>query len=134
MTTTLVIGQPAPDFELVNHHGEKVTLSSFQGKQNVVLVFYPFAFSGTCTGELCALRDDISAFQNENVQVLGIACDPMYSARAFAEAKVIHFQFWRTSGRMVKFQNGTVFSLKSADSHHAAHSSSTRQEFCVGRS
>jgi peroxiredoxin len=59
MTTTLVIGQPAPDFELVNHHGEKVTLSSFQGKQNVVLVFYPFAFSGTCTGELCALRDDI---------------------------------------------------------------------------
>jgi peroxiredoxin len=98
MTTTLVIGQPAPDFELVNHHGEKVTLSSFQGKQNVVLVFYPFAFSGTCTGELCALRDDISAFQNENVQVLGIACDPMYSARAFAEAEGYTFpilaDFW----------------------------------------
>ena len=98
MTTTLVIGQPAPDFELVNHHGEKVTLSSFQGKQNVVLVFYPFAFSGTCTGELCALRDDISAFQNDDVQVLGIACDPMYSARAFAEAEGYTFpilaDFW----------------------------------------
>ena len=98
MTTTLVIGQPAPDFELVNQHGEKVSLSSFKGKQNVVLVFYPFAFSGTCTGELCALRDDISAFQNDDVQLIGIACDPMYAARAFAEAEGYTFpilsDFW----------------------------------------
>ena len=98
MTTTLVIGQPAPDFELVNQHGEKVSLSSFKGKQNVVLVFYPFAFSGTCTGELCALRDDTSAFQNDDVQLIGIACDPMYAARAFAEAESYTFpilsDFW----------------------------------------
>jgi mycoredoxin-dependent peroxiredoxin len=98
MTTTLEIGQAAPDFELVNQHGEKVSLASFKGKQNVVLVFYPFAFSGTCTGELCALRDDISVFQNDDVQLIGIACDPMWSARAFAEAEGYQFpilsDFW----------------------------------------
>ncbi|MEY3756784.1 MAG: hypothetical protein RL356_1056, partial [Actinomycetota bacterium] len=51
----LVIGNAAPDFELVNQHGEKISLSLYKGKKNVVLVFYPFSFSGTCTGELCAL-------------------------------------------------------------------------------
>ena len=98
MTTTLVIGQPAPDFELVNHHGEKVTLSSFQGKQNVVLVFYPFAFSGSCTGELCALRDDLSAFHNDKVELIAISCDPMYANKVFAEQEGYKFQvlsdFW----------------------------------------
>ena len=64
---TLTIGQAAPDFEVLNQHGEKTSLSSFQGKKNVVLLFYPFAFSGTCTGELCAIRDDLAAFQNDNV-------------------------------------------------------------------
>jgi len=74
----ITIGQAAPDFELVNQHGEKVSLSSFKGEKNVVVLFYPFAFSGICTGELCALRDDLSAFQNENVQLLAISCDPMF--------------------------------------------------------
>ncbi|NDA89158.1 MAG: peroxiredoxin, partial [Actinobacteria bacterium] len=57
----LAIGSAAPDFELVNQHGEKISLSSYKGKKNVVVIFYPFAFSGICTGELCALRDDLSA-------------------------------------------------------------------------
>ena len=74
----ITIGQAAPDFELVNQHGEKVSLASFKGEKNVVVLFYPFAFSGICTGELCALRDDLSAFQNENVQLLAISCDPMF--------------------------------------------------------
>ena len=52
----LAIGSMAPDFELVNQHGQKVSLSSYQGKKNVVVIFYPFAFSGICTGELCAYR------------------------------------------------------------------------------
>ena len=95
MTT---IGQAAPDFELVNQHGEKVSLSSFKGEKNVVVLFYPFAFSGICTGELCALRDDLAAFQNDNVQLLAISCDPMFSLRAFAEHEGYKFpllsDFW----------------------------------------
>ena len=95
---TLTIGQSAPSFELVNQHGEKLSLASFKGEKNVVVLFYPFAFSGMCTGELCALRDDLSAFQNESVQLLAISCDPMFSQRAFAEHEGYKFpllsDFW----------------------------------------
>ena len=95
---TLTIGQAAPDFEVLNQHGEKTSLSSFKGEKNVVLLFYSFAFSGTCTGELCAIRDDLAAFQNDNVQLLAISCDPMYAQRAFAEQEGYKFpvlaDFW----------------------------------------
>ena len=92
------IGDLAPDFELVNQFGEKVLLSSFRGKKNVVLVFFPFAFTGTCTGELCALRDDLSAFQNENIELLAISCDAMFTQKVFAEKEGYNFpllsDFW----------------------------------------
>ena len=94
----LAIGSAAPNFELVNQHGEKISLSSFKGKKNVVVLFYPFAFSGICTGELCALRDDLSSFQNENVELMAISCDPMYANKVFAEQEGYKFQvlsdFW----------------------------------------
>ena len=94
----LAIGSMAPDFELVNQHGQKISLSSYQGKKNVVVIFYPFAFSGICTGELCALRDDLAAFQNEKVELISISCDPMYANKVFAEQEGYKFQvlsdFW----------------------------------------
>ncbi|MEI6867268.1 MAG: redoxin domain-containing protein, partial [Actinomycetes bacterium] len=52
----LEIGSAAPDFSLKDQHGQVVTLSSFKGKKNVVILFYPYSFTGTCTGELCAMR------------------------------------------------------------------------------
>ena len=95
---TIAIGQPAPDFELKDQTGTKVSLSSFKGKKNVVLVFIPFSFTGTCTGELCAIRDDISAFENDSVQVLAISCDSMHSQKIFAEQEGYKFpvlsDFW----------------------------------------
>ena len=95
---SLTIGSPAPEFELSNQHGEKVSLSSFKGQKNVVVIFYPFAFSGICTGELCALRDDLAPFQNDQVELLAISCDPMYSLKAFADAEKYEFSlladFW----------------------------------------
>ena len=95
---TLTIGSAAPDFELSDQHGEKVSLSSFKGKKNVVVLFIPFAFTGTCTGELCALRDDLAPFQNENVQLLAISCDSMFTQRIFAEQEGYKFpvlaDFW----------------------------------------
>lgn len=94
----LAIESMAPDFELVNQHGQKISLSSYQGKKNVVVIFYPFAFSGICTGELCALRDDLSAFQNDKVELISISCDPMYANKVFAEQEGYQFQvlsdFW----------------------------------------
>ena len=95
---TIAIGQAAPDFELNDQTGTKVSLSSFKGKKNVVLVFIPFSFTGTCTGELCAIRDDISAFENDSVQVLAISCDSMHSQKIFAEQEGYKFpvlsDFW----------------------------------------
>ncbi len=93
----LVIGSPAPDFTLPSSSGTPVTLSALRGTP-VVLVFFPFAFSGTCTGELCELRDNIGAFDEAGVALLGISCDPAHSLRAFAQAEGYQFQllsdFW----------------------------------------
>lgn len=95
---SLVIGDHAPDFELSDQHGVKVSLSSFREKQNVVVLFYPFSFTGTCTGELCEIRDDLNSFQNENVQLLAISCDSIFTQRAFSEAQKYTFpvlsDFW----------------------------------------
>ena len=95
---TLEIGSSAPDFKLKNLHGEEISLSMFKGKKNVVVLFYPFAFSGICTGELCGLRDDLASFQNDNVELLAISCDPMYSLKAYAEKEGYKFSlladFW----------------------------------------
>ena len=95
---SIVIGSPAPAFELSDQHGNKVSLASFKGEKNVVLLFYPFAFTGTCTGELCALRDDLAQFQNDDVQLLAISCDSMFTQRVFAEKEGYEFpvlaDFW----------------------------------------
>ena len=94
----LTIGSEAPNFELSDQHGVKVSLSSFRETKNVVVLFYPFAFTGTCTGELCEIRDDLSTFQNDNVQLLAISCDSVFSQRTFAEEQGYKFpvlsDFW----------------------------------------
>jgi peroxiredoxin len=95
---SLEVGQEAPDFTLQNQFGEDVKLSDFRGKKNVVLVFYPMAFTGICTGELCEIRDQSPAFVSDDVQVLGISCDTTASLKAFAEQEKFDYpllsDFW----------------------------------------
>ena len=69
------VGDQAPDFELKDQHGSPVKLSEFRGEKNVVLVFYPLAFSGVCTGELCALRDDFPEVTRDDVVLLTVSVD-----------------------------------------------------------
>lgn len=92
------VGEVAPDFELINQHGEAVKLSSFRGKSPVVLVFYPLSFSGTCTGELCEIRDNFSMFSDARVELLAISVDSKFVQAKFAEAEGYDFQlladFW----------------------------------------
>jgi mycoredoxin-dependent peroxiredoxin len=94
----LEIGQPAPGFELRDQHGETVSLASYRGRTAVVVMFYPYAFSGVCTGELCSVRDNLSTFVSDEVQLLAVSCDPMFSLRAFAERDRLTFpllsDFW----------------------------------------
>ncbi len=91
------VGEKAPDFTLSNQHGEQFKLSEYLGKP-VVLVFYPFSFSGVCTGELCELRDNIEMFKDSKVELVGISVDSKYTQAAFAKAENYEFQlladFW----------------------------------------
>jgi mycoredoxin-dependent peroxiredoxin len=95
---TLIIGDQAPDFALVNQFGETVKLSDFRGKKPVVLVFYPLSFSGICTGELCELRDNFAKFENENVELLAVSVDSKFVQKQFAEHEGYKFSvladFW----------------------------------------
>ena len=95
---TVENGQQAPDFELKDQHGQTVRLSSFRGEKAVVVLFYPFAFSRVCTGELCEIRDNLPTFVSDDVQLLAISCDHMFSLRAFADADGLDFpllsDFW----------------------------------------
>ena len=78
------IGQPAPDFTLENENGEKIRLSDFRGRV-VVLMFYPFDWSGLCTEELCTLRDNLPRWEDVGATVFGISRDSKYSHRAWKE-------------------------------------------------
>jgi peroxiredoxin len=74
----LTPGQPAPDFKLYNTEKKEFTLSQFKG-QNVLILFFPFAFTSTCTKELCSVRDEIAYYDNANAVVLGISVDKPYT-------------------------------------------------------
>lgn len=91
------VGQQAPDFTLANQYGEPVRLADFRGR-NVVLVFYPFAFSGICTGELCEIRDNLSVFEHADAEVLAISVDSKFALRAYAGQERYDFSlladFW----------------------------------------
>jgi peroxiredoxin len=92
------VGSQAPEFTLKDQNNQVVTLSSFRGDRNVLVVFYPFAFSGICTGELGAVRDDLPSFQNADVQILAVSVDHPFTLKAWADAQGYEFpllaDFW----------------------------------------
>lgn len=99
MTTPMIeVGAAAPDFVLRDQNNEEVQLSSFRGEKAVLIVFYPFAFTGICTGELSRVRDELDTFQNDAVQVLTVSCDSPYAHKIFSEREGFEFpllaDFW----------------------------------------
>jgi len=88
----------APDFELPNQFGEHIRLTEFRGTKPVALVFFPLAFSSTCTTELCDLRDNLALFKDNAVELIGISVDSKATLRAFAEQEGYDFtllaDFW----------------------------------------
>ena len=94
---TLAVGDAAPDFTLPNTHGTPVHLADLRGAP-VLVVFVPFAFSGTCTDELCELRDNIEEFETAGVELVVISCDALYSLKAWAAQEGYAFDllsdFW----------------------------------------
>jgi mycoredoxin-dependent peroxiredoxin len=95
---TIEAGSQAPDFELPNQYRQTVRLRDFRGDKNVVLVFFPAAFTPTCTGEICAIRDEGSALSNDTAQVLAVSCDPTSALRVFSDQQDVSYpllsDFW----------------------------------------
>ena len=96
------VGQEAPDFTLKDQNREDFTLSALRGSKAVLIVFYPFAFTGICTGELNRIRDDLTNFQNDDIQVVTISCDSVYSQKVFSLREKLEFpllaDYWPHGG------------------------------------
>ncbi|MEU7908177.1 peroxiredoxin [Actinoplanes sp. NPDC049118] len=92
------VGAQAPDFTLKDQNNQEVRLADFKGRKAVLLVFYPLAFTGTCQGELAEIRDNLSEYANEHVQVLTVSVDSVYSHKVWADREGFDFpllaDFW----------------------------------------
>lgn len=92
------LGDTAPDFELRDQTGQPVKLSDYRGKKHVVLVFYPLAFTGTCEGEMCQIRDQLEVYQNDEVQILAVSVDAPPTHKRWANEQGFDFpllsDFW----------------------------------------
>jgi peroxiredoxin (alkyl hydroperoxide reductase subunit C) len=92
------VGTQAPDFTLKDQNNQQVRLADFRGRKQVLLVFYPLAFTGTCQGELTEIRDNLPDYANDRVQVLTVSVDSSYSHKVWAEREGFEFpllaDFW----------------------------------------
>jgi peroxiredoxin (alkyl hydroperoxide reductase subunit C) len=95
---TARVGVKAPDFTLKDQNNQEVTLSDFRGDKSILLVFYPLAFTGICQGELGEIRDNLSTYQNDDVQVLTVSVDSPYTHKVWADQEKFEFpllaDFW----------------------------------------
>lgn len=90
MSTNL--GSKAPNFTLQNTKGEEISLSDFRGENNIVLLFFPLAFSSTCTKELCKTRDNMKLYNSMDAEVMAISVDSFFTLKEFKKAENLNFQ------------------------------------------
>jgi glutaredoxin-dependent peroxiredoxin len=108
------VGQEAPGFSLYDSDKNKVMLSQLQG-QNVLLLFFPFAFTGTCTKELCFIRDNISLYTDVNARVFGISVDSLYSLAKYKEEQKLNFSLLSDFNKEVSAAYGCLYDAFSYD-------------------
>lgn len=102
------VGQQAPDFTLYDSEKKQITLSELKG-QNVLLLFYPVAFTSTCTKELCSVRDNISFYNNVNAKVLGISVDTVYTLVKYKEEQQLNFPLLSDFNKEVSTAYGSLY-------------------------
>lgn len=102
------IGQPAPDFSLYDSDKKKITLSELKG-HNILLLFFPAAFSGTCTTELCSVRDNISMYDHVNVKVFGISVDMVYTLAKYKADQRLNFELLSDFNKDVSTAYGALY-------------------------
>ena len=104
------IGQPAPDFTLYDSAKNKVTLSNLRG-HNVLLLFFPLAFTSTCTAELCSVRDNISFYNNADAIVLGISVDSLHTLAKYKAEQNLNFSLLSDFNKDVSSTYGSIYEL-----------------------
>lgn len=102
------VGQTAPDFTLFNTEKQEITLSALRGK-NVVLVFFPLAFTSVCTAELCSLRDNISRYVALNATVLGVSVDSLFTLDKFKAEQQLNFDLLSDFNKEVSGAYGSIY-------------------------
>ncbi len=105
---SILPGHPAPDFSLYDSEKNKISLHELKGRI-VLLLFYPQAFTGTCTKELCDVRDDISRYNNINAQVLGISVDSVFTLAKFKEMQGYNFPLLSDFNKEVSIAYDTIY-------------------------
>jgi len=104
----LELGQQAPLFTLHDTEKKEVNLADFKGK-NVLLLFFPMAFTGVCTKELCSVRDNIAQYNNANAQVLGISVDSPFTLAKYKEEQALNFPLLSDFNKEVSTSYGTIY-------------------------
>jgi len=104
------IGQAAPDFTLYDSAKNKVTLSDLKG-QNVLLLFFPLAFTSTCTAELCSVRDNISFYNDANAKVFGISVDSLHTLAKFKAEQNLNFSLLSDFNKDVSLLYGSLYEM-----------------------
>jgi peroxiredoxin len=104
----IAIGQAAPGFTLHDTDRNEVSLDSLKGK-NVVLLFFPMAFTGVCTTELCSIRDNIAAYNNANATVLGISVDSPFTLAKFKAEQNLNFALLSDFNKEVSAAYGAIY-------------------------
>jgi len=114
MSTPIQTGQQAPDFTLYDSDKQKVTLSDFKGR-NVLLLFFPQAFTGTCTKELCNTRDNIALYNEANAQVLAISVDSLFTLARYKEDQHLNFPLLSDFNKETSAAYGTLYDVFAFD-------------------
>lgn len=104
------IGQQAPDFTLYDSAKNKITLSDQRG-QNVLLLFFPLAFTSTCTAELCSIRDNISFYNNVNAKVFGISVDSLHTLAKYKAEQNLNFSLLSDFNKEVSTAYGSIYEI-----------------------
>ena len=107
-TNTIQIGQQAPGFSLYDSEKQKINLSDYKGK-NVLLLFFPQAFTGTCTKELCSTRDNIALYNQANAQVFAISVDSVFTLGKYKEEQHLNFPLLSDFNKEVSTAYGSLY-------------------------
>jgi peroxiredoxin len=123
----LETGQVAPDFSLVDSDMKMGSLSEYQGK-NVLVLFFPLAFTSVCTAELCAVRDDLAAYNSLNAEVLGISVDTLFTLKKFKEEQGLNFRLLSDFNKTAAKSYGALY-----EDYFGMHGVAKRAAFLIDK-